>query len=346
MPIRPCGVGFLGGGLATQAIHIPVLATLPHRFKIVRIMSPNPHVAAEVARRCDAKASTVEQDVLDDPAIEIVAICSPNASHARQVIAACEAGKKLVFCEKPLAVTRAEADHIGHVARATRTPIVVGTMHAYDPAYRAAHAAWTQAQEQASFVQSTIFLSSNDVFIDQATDRFQSSPIGTATTPEKAPAAFQPSMEDAIKGLAIHAIPLLRGLYPSVDAVVSSQLLRPFGYSLAMISSDAQAELLALMPGTWSPDWRFRALGRRHELSAAFPPSYVLAGSARVTLSSPERTIIFEESVNGYQAMWSNIGDVARGEAAPLVTLETALDDFAFAMDIVDLSNKISEARE
>src|ERR1700753_186774 len=180
MPDKLSGVGFLGAGLATQAIHIPILATLPDRFKVVRVMSPNPHVAAEIARRCDAKGSIREQDILDDPAVEIVAICSPDAVHARQVIAACNAGKKLIFCEKPLAVTRAEAEEIGRTARATGTPIVVGAMHAYDPAYRAAQAAWTQAQEQADFVQATVSLPSNDVFINQATDPLRSSQMQRA----------------------------------------------------------------------------------------------------------------------------------------------------------------------
>jgi myo-inositol 2-dehydrogenase / D-chiro-inositol 1-dehydrogenase len=111
-PDKSIGVGFLGGGLATRAIHIPVLATHLDRFKVVRVMSPDPRVAAEVARRCGAKGSTREEDILDDPAVEIVAICSPDSVHARQVIAACETGKKLIFCEKPLAVTRAQAEEI------------------------------------------------------------------------------------------------------------------------------------------------------------------------------------------------------------------------------------------
>lgn len=340
MPDKLSGVGFLGGGLATQAIHLPVLATLRDRFNVVRVMSPDPRVAAEVARRCGAKGSTREQDILEDPAVEIVAICSPDAAHARQVIAACKAGKKLIFCEKPLAVTRAEAEEIGRTARATGTPIVVGAMHAYDPAYRAAQAVWAQTQEQADLIHATVFLPNNDIFINQATDPLPSSQIQRAKVPQDDLAFRRHFMRGAILGLAIHDIPLLRDFYPSVGTVVSSRFLPPFGFSISMTSSDAQVELLALL-GKWPADWRLRVIGRRHELIASFPPSYVLAGSARVVISRAQGTMVFEQPVSGYQAMWSHIGDVARGEAPPLIALETILDDLGFAMDLVDSCDKL-----
>jgi hypothetical protein len=82
-------------------------------------------------------------------------------------------------------------------------------------------------------------------------------------------------------------------------------------------------------------------IGHRHELIASFPPSYVLAGSAHVAIARAQGTMVFEDSVNGYQAMWSHIGDVARSEAAPLIALETLLDDLGFAMDLVDSCDKL-----
>jgi myo-inositol 2-dehydrogenase / D-chiro-inositol 1-dehydrogenase len=118
-------------------------------------------------------------------------------------------------------------------------------MHAYDPAYRAAQAAWAEAQKQANFIQATVFLPRNDVFINQATDQLPSSRIQRPGVPDDDLAFRRRFMRAAILGLAIHDIPVLRDFYPSVGAVVSSRFLRPFGYSISMASSDAQAELLA-----------------------------------------------------------------------------------------------------
>ena len=55
------------------------------------------------------RSETDWRRVVDDPAIDIVDICSPGSSHAEVAIAALEAGKH-VLCEKPLANTVEEAE--------------------------------------------------------------------------------------------------------------------------------------------------------------------------------------------------------------------------------------------
>lgn len=56
-----------------------------------------------------AEASTDWREVVRRPDIEIIDICTPGDSHHEIAIAAAEAGK-VVFCEKPLANTLAEAE--------------------------------------------------------------------------------------------------------------------------------------------------------------------------------------------------------------------------------------------
>ena len=51
-----------------------------------------------------SKLSTNPADLINDPDIDIVDICTPNMYHAQQAIAALDAGKH-VICEKPLAPT-------------------------------------------------------------------------------------------------------------------------------------------------------------------------------------------------------------------------------------------------
>ena len=55
---RSLGVGFLGGGPVTQAIHLPTLASLPDRFHVVSVMDIDAAVAQQVASRCDATSAT------------------------------------------------------------------------------------------------------------------------------------------------------------------------------------------------------------------------------------------------------------------------------------------------
>jgi hypothetical protein len=168
--MSPLGVGVIGAGPVTQAIHIPALATLPERLQVRHIMDVDQSVATEVAGRVGARASTDVQSVLDDASVDIVAICSPPQFHADQVAAACEAGKKAILCEKPLATSADEAHRIAQASRTSGVPIIVGTMHAYDPAYVAASHAWSGLSEKATLVRSVIYLPPNDEMIALATD--------------------------------------------------------------------------------------------------------------------------------------------------------------------------------
>lgn len=337
MSAGPLGVGFLGGGPATWAIHLPTLATMPDLFRVVRVMDVDPAVLERVTSSAVAGATTDPAAVLDDPAIDVVAVCSPDQFHADQVIAACEAGKRAVLCEKPLTLTRDDAARIVAAATAAGTHVMVGTMHCYDPAFRAALAAWTDLGETATLVRSTIFLPENGLFVEQATD------AAAPETPFVPPAeavddpSFQAMMlRFAILGLAIHDLPLVRDVFPGVGEVRLARYVPPFGYVLALSDGDRSAELLAYMDGTWPPHWEWHAVGRSHELRVQFPPSYVLAGSARAELVGEGATTVFERDHNGYQAQWRHLHAVVTDDAPPLVPIEQAVDDLALALDLAD----------
>jgi myo-inositol 2-dehydrogenase / D-chiro-inositol 1-dehydrogenase len=330
-------VGIIGGGLATQAIHLPTLARLDDRFRVVRIMDIDASTAANVAARCGAKAVASTDDMYRDSAVDVVAICSPHAFHAEQAIAACRAGKRLVLIEKPLAATREEALQIVRAARETGTRIIVGAMHVYDPAYRAARHAWTETRDEAQHVHSEIFLPTNDRFIDQATDRvpLQPPPPRPRSDPDD-PTVQAGMLRAAILGLAIHDLPLIRSFVASVDTLVSARFVPPFGYEMSFAGGGRSVRLVALMPGAWEPRWTLKVIGRMHELHAALPPSYVLAGSSRCTIQAPGRTTAYERDESGYEAMWRHAHAVGIGSEQPQAALEEIVADLNYALDLAD----------
>ncbi|MCW5719832.1 MAG: Gfo/Idh/MocA family oxidoreductase [Devosia sp.] len=332
---KSIGIGFLGGGPVTQAIHLPAIATLGESFRTVRVMDVNPVVANEVAARYGAIGSTHAAPIYEDPAVEVVAICSPNAFHAEQVMASCRAGKKAVLCEKPLAVSKEEAAAIREAALKSGTAIFVGTMHAYDPAYVEARDAWRQTGDSAIQVRNAIFLPTNDVYTDQATE------LVPVPAPQRQSGLLDVSikktmMRGAMLGLAIHDIPLVRDFHPNMGQLKSASFLPPFGYSLVSEAEDSTAELTGLMPGVWPPKWTFEVVGRSHRWYAEMPPSYVMAGSARIELSGSSGTRVFQSGTNGYQKLWQAVSDTVRHGAPPPIPLETAIDDLAFALDLAD----------
>ena len=65
------------------------------------------------------------QQVLDDPSINAVIITTPHSLHADQIVAAAAAGKH-IFCEKPLALTRADAVRAVHACENAGRVLAVG----------------------------------------------------------------------------------------------------------------------------------------------------------------------------------------------------------------------------
>jgi myo-inositol 2-dehydrogenase/D-chiro-inositol 1-dehydrogenase len=329
---RALGVGFLGAGLVTQAIHLPILAADPERFRVVGVMDIDAGIAERVAARCGATFTTEADAIVHDPAVDVVVVCSPNALHAAQVIASCEAGKGTVLCEKPLALSHTEAEQIRAAAAASGTNVVVGAMHAYDPGYLAARAAWLELGDESVFTESSIFLPVNDVFTKQTIE--PASPFPPPPTGAPSPASAM--LRDAALGLVIHNVPLLRQFHPHLGKLKSKSFTPPFGYTMVTTDGERTLELLGYMGGRWPAHWRFRTVGRESDLRISFPPSFVPAGSSRAELTTAGATRVFEFDTNGYQNEWVAIYNAAMDGSEPLISLADAVDDVIYALDLAD----------
>ena len=78
------------------------------RFVAGTARTPTPELTAFAAAHELRLAPTLEA-LLADTAVEAVVLATPHSQHAHQVIAAARAGKH-VFCEKPFALTRVDAE--------------------------------------------------------------------------------------------------------------------------------------------------------------------------------------------------------------------------------------------
>lgn len=99
-------VGVIGvGGIAR--VHMPGWATSPHTEVIAGSDISQEAVDSWADQWGVPIRTTSSAELINDPAIDIIDICTPNSYHAPLTIAALEAGKH-VICEKPLAATPAE----------------------------------------------------------------------------------------------------------------------------------------------------------------------------------------------------------------------------------------------
>ncbi|MFE3828255.1 Gfo/Idh/MocA family oxidoreductase [Streptomyces sp. NPDC059092] len=139
MPSQPpLAVGLIGAG-RMGSFHATTLARRIPAVRLAAVADPVPGAARRLADRLDAPAAYTDiAAFLADPEIDAVVIATPARTHADLVEAAARAGKA-VYCEKPMAVTLADADRAIAAAREAGVVLQVGFNRRYDAGFRAAH---------------------------------------------------------------------------------------------------------------------------------------------------------------------------------------------------------------
>jgi predicted dehydrogenase len=100
-------------------------------IRFVAAAEPNPD-AREFAARCGVPLSPTYEAVLADPDVEAVILATPHSLHGTQIAAAAAASKH-VFCEKPLALTRADAEKAVALCREKSLVLGMGHERRYEP---------------------------------------------------------------------------------------------------------------------------------------------------------------------------------------------------------------------
>ena len=114
------------GGIATWK-HLPSMERLSN-VEIVGFCDIILERAEQLAKQYgtpDALVCTDYMDIINDPSIDVVHVCTPNLSHSFITIAALEAGKD-VLCEKPMAINGAEALAMEKAAARTGQILSIG----------------------------------------------------------------------------------------------------------------------------------------------------------------------------------------------------------------------------
>ena len=122
---HPVKIALVGMGWWGQKM-LSVLQSAPNDIQVLRAVEPNADSVRQLCADRGIALSPDYADALRDPAVEAVVLATPHALHTEQIAAAVAAGKH-VFCEKPLALTRAEAAR--SVALCREAGLVLGMGH-------------------------------------------------------------------------------------------------------------------------------------------------------------------------------------------------------------------------
>ncbi len=120
-------IGIIGCGGIANGKHMPSLAKVADA-EMVAFCDLIPERAEKAAKEFgtpDAKVYTDYKELLKDPTIDVIHVCTPNRSHSFITVDALEAGKH-VMCEKPMAINSAEAQKMIDAAKRTGKKLSIG----------------------------------------------------------------------------------------------------------------------------------------------------------------------------------------------------------------------------
>lgn len=128
------GVGVVGLGFAGR---IHVRSAILAGGSLEGVVGSSPEGTAAAAADLDARAFASAEALIDDPAVEVVHICTPNRLHAELAEAVLRAGKHVV-CEKPLTTDASAAERLARLARDSGRVATVPFVYRFYPLVRTA----------------------------------------------------------------------------------------------------------------------------------------------------------------------------------------------------------------
>src|SRR5688572_28109322 len=126
------GIAVVGLGWWGRVI-VP-LAQSSAKLRVVAVADPDPAAADFAARQGIPLAGSYEE-VLRNPQVQGVVLCTPHSLHTGQIVKAANA-KKHVFCEKPLSMSRKDVLRAVEACNENGVALAVGHEKRFEPPIR------------------------------------------------------------------------------------------------------------------------------------------------------------------------------------------------------------------
>ena len=131
MSTQKLHIGIIGAGRIGR-VHAETLAFRLPETQIAAITDVNREAAQAVADRCNiSRVVDSSAEILADPQVQAVLICSPTSTHADLIVEAAKAGKH-IFCEKPIAFSLDRIDRALEAVKTAGVQLQIGFNRRFD----------------------------------------------------------------------------------------------------------------------------------------------------------------------------------------------------------------------
>lgn len=132
-------IGVLGAGHLGK-IHLKCIKDIPN-YNLVGFYDPNKEISDKVEKELNIKQFDSINDLID--AVDVVDIVTPTISHFDCAMQAAKKSK-MVFIEKPIVTTPAQAQELIKIANEANIKVQVGHVERFNPAFLAAQPYFSQ----------------------------------------------------------------------------------------------------------------------------------------------------------------------------------------------------------
>ena len=340
-------VGVVGLGAVAQAVHLPLLAKHPDRFRIAALCDLSAANRDALGARYGVPAArrfAAAEDLLASGGLDAVAILT-SGSHGALAAAAARAGLA-VFCEKPLAYTLAELDELA----ACEPTLQLGYMKLYDPAVERAAAILADRPAPRSIEVTVLHPPSAPQLAhagllppagDVDPDALARILADEAAATERALGAVPPWLGrvygDVLLGSVVHDLAVIRMLAGGPLQVDDADVWPTEG-------AEGSVSLLGRLPGgaRVSIRWHYlegypayreevRVHDERGSVELAFPAPYLLHAPTVLTVvdadEEGERIARTRSTVEAFESQWLAFEALVREGAAPRAAIDEGRED-------------------
>src|SRR6266702_4973503 len=345
-------VGLVGLGEIAQIVHLPILQAYSDQFEIAALCDISQELLTTLGGRYNVPAEHRYLDVKDlakQEDLDAIFVLNSDEYHTDATLAAIEHGKH-VLVEKPMCLTRQEAEAIIKARDEAGVQVMVGYMRRYAPAFVQA-AQHVRELEKINYVRVRDILGQNAQFVEQSSVVLRPKDIPAEAMQDRAERAsrlVKTAIGDApqilgstyrlLCGLSSHDLSAMRELLGMPNRVIAA---RQWGFFLTVLFAYEEGFTVTFETGIDHNrrfDAHIQVYGETKEIRVQYNTPYIRQLPTQLFIKETQGEA-FEERVirptftDAYTIELLDFYDVVTKNTQP----KTSAEDFLHDLDLFEM---------
>jgi predicted dehydrogenase len=351
LPMTKIKVGVVGLGEVAQVIHLPILQVHAEQFEIAALCDISRELLSALGERYHVSAEhryTDYAELAGQSDLDAVLVLNSDEYHTDSALAAIEHGKHALI-EKPMCLTRREAELILKAREQAGVQVMVGYMRRYAPSFVEA-VEQIRALEKINYARVRDIIGHNSQFVEQSSVVLRPKDIPPEAMRDRAARAerlVKEAIGDAaaslggtyrlLCGLSSHDLSAMRELLGMPKGVVAARqwgsfLTALFAYDGYTVSFETGIDSNCRF------DAHIQVYGETKEIRLQYDTPYIRQLPTRLFVAETQGEAFETRELrptftDPYTLEWQHFYQVVTNHVPP----KTSAEDFLYDLDLFDM---------